>query len=244
MQHRVGVAIQPAGVEQRQHGEQHRRWRDIGRAAEIDAIPERHAVGDDGALRLARGARGVHDGRDVIERDGFGLVERFCRRDRRLVGAIGPQQQRRSDLAEACHRQRDLGEVGIVDHQDGRGVADDVVQLGDGEAGVQRQEHRAEPAARELHFQRIGRVQRQHGDPVAALDPGPRADARRAGKCGHRIARRKTCVRWRGRRPPSCPACGGRNARSSHSGEPAKRPPCPAVLRRLFLEGISIADEG
>ena len=50
--------------------------RDIGGAAEIDAIPERHAVGDDRALRLARGARGVHDGRDVIERDGFCSVER------------------------------------------------------------------------------------------------------------------------------------------------------------------------
>ena len=69
MQHRVGVAIEPAGVEQRQHGEQDRRRRDIGGAAEIDAIPERHAVGDDRALGPAGRARGVHDGRDVVNGD-------------------------------------------------------------------------------------------------------------------------------------------------------------------------------
>ena len=169
MQHRVGVAIEPAGVEQRQHGEQHRRRRDIGGAAEIDAVPERHAVGDDGALGLARGARGVHDGRDVIERDDLGPVERLCSRDRRLVGTAGAEQQRGRDVAQFCDRQRDLGQFGVVDHQHRRGVADDELQLGHGEAGVQRQEHRADPPAGELHLQRIGRVQRQHRDPVAAL---------------------------------------------------------------------------
>ena len=66
----------------------------------------------------------------------------------------------------------------VVDHQHGCGVADDVVQLGHGEAGVQRQEHRADPAAGELHLQRIGRVQRQHRDPVAALDLEPVAQMR------------------------------------------------------------------
>ena len=118
MQHRVGVAIEPAGMEQRQHGQQHRRRRDVGGPTEIDAIPERHAMGDDGALRLARGARGVHDGRDVIERDDLGPVERFCTRDRGLVGAVGAEQQRGVDLAELRHRQRDLGEVRVMDHQD------------------------------------------------------------------------------------------------------------------------------
>jgi hypothetical protein len=57
-----------------------------------------------------------------------------------------------------------------MDHEHGRGIADDVLQLGHGEAGVQRQEHRADPAAGELHLQGIRRVQRQHRDPVAALD--------------------------------------------------------------------------
>ena len=170
MQHRVGVAIEPAGVEQRQHGQQHRGRRDIGRPAEIDAVPERHAVGDDGALRLARGARGVHDGRDVIERDELGLVERFCTCDRGLVAAVRSQQQRGCNLAQLCHRQCDLGKLRVMDHQHRRGVADDVVQLGNGEAGIQRQEHRADPPAGELHFQRIGGIEREHGDAVAALD--------------------------------------------------------------------------
>jgi len=57
-----------------------------------------------------------------------------------------------------------------MDHELRRGIADNVRKLGHGEAGVQRQEHRADPAAGELHFQRIGGVVRQHRDPVAARD--------------------------------------------------------------------------
>ena len=57
-----------------------------------------------------------------------------------------------------------------MDHHLRRGVADDELQLRNGQAGVERQEHRAEPAAGELHLQRIGRVQRQHRDAVAARD--------------------------------------------------------------------------
>jgi hypothetical protein len=170
MQHRIGVAIQPAGVEQRQQGQQHRRRRDVSGSAEIDAIPERHAMGDDRALGLARGARGVHDGRDVIERDGLSPIERLCRCDRGFVGTAGPEQQRRCNVAELCDRERDLGEVAVMDHHLWRRIADDELQLGHGEAGVQRQKHRADPAAGELHFQRIGRVQRQHRDAVAAHD--------------------------------------------------------------------------
>ena len=170
MQHRVGVAIQPAGVEQRQHGEQHRSTARYRRAAEIDAIPERHAMGDDRALGLARRARRVHDGRDVIVRDVLGAVERLRCRDRRFIGAAGAEQQRGRNVAELCDRQRDLGQIGVVDHHLWRGIADDELQFGNGEAGVQRQEHGADPAAGELHFQRIGRVQRQHRDAVAACD--------------------------------------------------------------------------
>jgi hypothetical protein len=57
-----------------------------------------------------------------------------------------------------------------VDHHLRRGIADDELQFGNREARVQRQEYRADPAAGELHFERIGRVQRQHGDAVAAPD--------------------------------------------------------------------------
>ena len=170
VQYRVGVAVEPAGMEQRQHGEQHARRRDIGGTAEVDAIPERHAVGDDRALGLARRARGVHDGRDVIERDDLRAIERRRSRDRRLVGTISAEQQRGRNVAELCDRERDLGEIGVVDHHLRRGIADDELQFGNGQAGVERQEHRADPETGELHFQRIRRVQRQHRDPVAARD--------------------------------------------------------------------------
>ena len=178
MQHRVGVAIEPAGVEQRQHGQQHRGGRDVGRAAEIDTVPERHAVGDDGTLGLARGARGVHDRGDVIERDVFEARERLCRCDRGLVGAAWAERERGFDIAELGDGKRGLGEIGVVNHELRRGVADDELQLGNGEAGIQRQEYRAQPAAGELHFQRIGGVVRQHRDAVAARYPEPIAQMR------------------------------------------------------------------
>jgi hypothetical protein len=145
---------------------------------EVDAIPERHAMGDDRALGPACRARGVHDGRDVIERDNLGAVERRGGRDGCLIGATGAEPQRGRNAAEFCDRERDLGEVVIVDHHFRGGVADDELQLRHGQPRVQRQEYRADPETGELHFQRIGRVQRQHRDAVAARDAESVAEVR------------------------------------------------------------------
>ena len=38
------------------------------------------------------------------------------RRDRRFVGSISTEQQRRRNAAELCNRQRDFGELSVVDH--------------------------------------------------------------------------------------------------------------------------------
>src|SRR5438105_11425968 len=57
-----------------------------------------------------------------------------------------------------------------MDHELGRRIADDVLKFGDREAGVQWQEDRADPSARELHLKRIRRVQGEHRNPVAAFD--------------------------------------------------------------------------
>ena len=165
-------------MEKRQHGEQHRRWRDIGGTAEIDAIPECHAMGDDGALGLARGARGVHDGRDVIERHLLRPIQRRGGCDRRLIGAVRPQSKRRRDLAQAADFAGDVGEIGVVDHQLRCGIGDDELQLRDGQTGIQRQEHRADTATGKLHLQRIGGVHGQHRDAVAARDSGRLAQIR------------------------------------------------------------------
>ena len=68
MQHRVGVAVEAAGMEQRQDHELHGLRRDHRRDAEIDGVPEHHAVGDDRALGMPGGARGVHHHADVVVR--------------------------------------------------------------------------------------------------------------------------------------------------------------------------------
>ncbi len=55
-------------------------------------------------------------------------------------------------------------------HHLGRAIADDEMQLGYGEPCIERHEHCAKPAAGELHLQRIGGVERQHDDAIAAGD--------------------------------------------------------------------------
>jgi len=89
MQHGIGVAVQPAGMEQRQDHELHRLRGDQGGNAEVHAVPEVHPVRDDGALRVARRARGVNDHGDVvvIERGRRGSLRRSGKR--LLVGAVG-----------------------------------------------------------------------------------------------------------------------------------------------------------
>ena len=68
MQHGIGVAVEAAGMEQRQDHELHGLRRDQRRDAEVDGVPEHHAVGDDRALRMPGGARGVHHHADVVVR--------------------------------------------------------------------------------------------------------------------------------------------------------------------------------
>jgi hypothetical protein len=55
-----------------------------------------------------------------------------------------------------------------VDHERRRRIADNVLKLGDGEAGVQGQEDSPDSPRRELHLQRIGRVHGKHSDTIAA----------------------------------------------------------------------------
>src|SRR5262245_5226375 len=55
-----------------------------------------------------------------------------------------------------------------MDHHLRRRVADNKLQFRHGEAVVQWQEDRAEPEAGELHLHRVGRVQRENRDAVAA----------------------------------------------------------------------------
>ena len=83
--------------------------------------------------------------------------------------AAGAELSAERNIAELCDRQRGLGQVGVMDHHDRRGIADNELQLGNGEAIIERQEHRTQPEAGELHLHRIRRVQRQHRDTVAAL---------------------------------------------------------------------------
>ena len=245
MQHRVGVAIQPAGMEQRQHGEQHRRRRDIGRAAEIDAIPERHAVGDDGALGLAGGARGVHDGRDVIERHAF-APGRAARRPR------SPPHRSRRRRAEAstgsgrAWRPRARCRLRSASWIISFGAASPTMNCSSGTVRRVFSGRNTAPIRPQANCTSSVSVvfMRQHRDPVAARHLEPVAQMRgetrnprvelRVGEAGDR---------WRGRQPPVCPASAGRNGRSSRSSEPANSPPRSAVFTPPVLSMPCVAHQ-
>ena len=106
MQHGIGVAVEPAGMEQRQDHELHGLRRDQRRDAEVDGVPEHHAMGDDRALRMSGGARGVHDHADVVVRQRQRRRHRRARGQCALVGAVGVLADRSRagccDSALAC----------------------------------------------------------------------------------------------------------------------------------------------
>ena len=155
-------------MEQRQHHELHGLGRDQGGDAEVDAVPEYHAVGDDRALGVARGAGRVHHHGDVVVREGGGRRRGQGRGEGTLIGAVGPVVV---DL-EPVRRERGglLGEGLVVDQEFRRRVAQDVFQLGHREPPVERQHDGAQPAAGELDLEVLGAVGRQQGDAVAAAD--------------------------------------------------------------------------
>jgi hypothetical protein len=74
------------------------------------------------------------------------------------------------DAAEFLQLPRHGFEFMVMRQHDWRGVAEDEAQLVHGQPRIQRHENRSQPEAGGLHFQDLGGVGRQHGDPLAALD--------------------------------------------------------------------------
>ena len=175
MEHRVGVAVEPAGVEQRQHHELNRLGRDQRRDAEVHAVPEHHPVSDDRALGMPGGARCVHHHADVVVRQGGRRRRRAGLGESPLVGAVGAVVV---DFEETGGEGGGLGGEGpVVDQQLRARIAQDVFQLGHREPPVERQHDGAQPAAGELQFEVFGAVRREQGDAVAAGD-APRGEGR------------------------------------------------------------------
>ena len=176
MEHRVGVTVEAAGVEQGEHHELHGLGRDQRRDAEVDAVPEHHPVGDNRALRVPGGPRRVHHHADVVMRQGSGCRRRAGLGERALVGAVGALMV---DFEQTGGEGTRLsGEGPIVDQQLGARIAQDVFQFRHREPPVERQHDGAQPAAGELQLEVFGAVRREQGDAVAPGD-APRGKSRR-----------------------------------------------------------------
>lgn len=127
-------------------------------------------MGDHRALGFAGGARRVHDAGQVIEADLLDGGKRLRFLDCGFVRAAGAEPEGGLDLAKPGKGECGLGKIAVKQEHARRGVVENVAQFRHGEAGVQRQEHRPEPAAGELDLEGVGGVLRQHRDAVAARD--------------------------------------------------------------------------
>ena len=172
MEGRVGVDVQPAGVEGRQEHQVLRLRRQADRHGALDAVEHAHLVGDLRTLGPPGRARRVHDGPDVgeIERR---RIERAVRRSEpRLVGAglavgeVGGVRHAR----QPRHLERRIGELHAVDQHHGARILGDELELGHREPPVQRQEDRAQPPAGELQLEDVGVVHAEHRDAIAVAD--------------------------------------------------------------------------
>ena len=160
--------VQAAGVEEWQDGDAGAFGVHLGGHAEVDRVPERHAVGVRRALGAAGRAGGVHDGPGVV-------VVHLLQRRVASGGANGVFVRRWR--AAACgldymgdvfrKRLDDLFRRAVMDHDLRGAVGDDEVDLRRDEAEIQRQEDRADLGAGGVDLHHIGGVHRENSDPVA-----------------------------------------------------------------------------
>jgi len=168
MKQRVGINVEAADMKLRQRDEAHAVGGQTFRSRQVDGLPEPHAVRDDRALGMARGARRIQNGRDIVVGQWFRYDIVRGGGEQRLVPGVAREAMR--DPARRRQFRRRVRELRVVDQQDGGAIANDEAQLWHGQAPVHRNEYRAETAAGELDLEQIGGVVRQHRDPVAAFD--------------------------------------------------------------------------
>ncbi len=109
----------------------------------VDAVPGEVGVAEHGALRAARGPRGVHDHCEVVEGDVLveGGVRGLCQR--LVVRVVDGDEPADSGGGRERTERRGVDEHGRT------GVGEAVPQLGVGEPDVERDEDGAQPARRE-----------------------------------------------------------------------------------------------
>ena len=210
LQRRRGLDVEPADVEQRQHGQHVVLRRHVVHVLAHHRVAHQRLLAQHGALRAAGGAGGVDD------------EQRGGRVDMRVAavaaGALEQRRQRgamRGRIVEADDARSWQGRLERLDHRRQgllddqylhRGVAQDVDLLRHREPPVERHQQGAEPGAGIEQHQDVRVVGRENGDPVARTHPQLRfqrarglIDApgetgkgqRRAGKADRRLVGRE-----------------------------------------------------
>ena len=166
----VGRDEEPVGVEDRQRMDQHVVGGVGPGLAQRLGVRDEVAVGQHRALGAAGGARGVEQRREIVgralhRREGF---RSRVGRVRQAALALGVERDERGAGLVRSGLQR-LAPARVADEDRRLGVADEVLDLGRGVAGVERQEDPAGAHRAEVEHDRLDRLLDLGGDPVAGL---------------------------------------------------------------------------
>ncbi|MCY1482504.1 hypothetical protein D9M68_160620 [compost metagenome] len=172
VQHRVGIQVQAAGVEERQHVEEHVVARDLVGQHRVDGVEVDHAIGLDHALGLAGGAGGIEQvpglgliaARHLDDAAGGGVEHRLVLGPAagHVGGLVVGQVQHRAQR-HGARQIRGYGQEAVAGHQHlGRAVLQDRQQLRRRQAPVQAHHHHAGLGAAIQHLEIVRAVVRQH----------------------------------------------------------------------------------
>jgi len=156
-----------AEARQRSEREGHVVRPDPARREHVDGVPREIGVGQQGALRAARRARGVAEDRQIAERDVGPLRGVGLRREQLRVDLV--RVDRRTGKAHVL--------VAGVERQPDAGVAQDVIHLVGGPARQHRDPDAAERGRREQRLESERMVRSLVGDPITGSDAAPAQQA-------------------------------------------------------------------
>ena len=166
----VGRDEEAVGVEDRQSMDQHVIGGVGPSFAQRERVRDEVAVGQHRALGASGGARGVEQRGEIVGRALHRREVFRCRLCRVRQGPLALRVERDERRARLGGRlQQRLAPGRVADEDGGLGVADEVLDLCRGVAGVERQEGAARPHRAEIEDDRFDRLLDLGGDAVAGL---------------------------------------------------------------------------
>ena len=187
-QHDVRGHEKPVGVEDRQRVQQHVILGEAPMFGQRLGVRQQIVLRQHGAFGAPRGARGVEEGRKIltVAVDGLEAVGLAGGGVAEAARAIRVERQKLRAESLGDRAQPGLA-LGPADHQRRAAVLDEIGQLVDGVAGVERQKDHPGLHAGGIERQRLGRLVDLRRQPVARRDAKIADDMREARRHGKEV---------------------------------------------------------